>query len=688
MGINSKFRIRVSIRNKIFIPFLFIILPILVGGYIFFYRNSEEQVIGEIRDKAEFKTEIIAKSIGNIGNKALAMASGFASLPEIDAAYAMTNEAEGRRAVRRITAVYIDTIKKNTGIKSLKVHYHKPPARSFVRVWRKPGENDGGDDLTGFRYSVLDISAHHRPITTLEVGRGGFEIRGISPVMKGETYLGSVEVLFELVEIYSIIEKKDILSIFLHEKQAALVNEKSAVSLFKKMGNYMFTGSSNGNILPGHITPESLQRSEKGNVTERTGEYFSTYQSLKDYKGNLVGALVISTDISGELGELRSNNITLIVILSAVFLLTLLSMSLLIRKIHDSIVRVTNTFGSVAQGDLTHDLEVRSLDEVGDLTSNYNAVLVKISGVLKEIRIVSDSLVENMVRLSASTGNLSENLQSQAASVEEISATTEEVASGMVNVAQSAEEQYENLRELIRLMDSLSGTINDINARMHETSVMAGGIAGEAQKGEATMKDMADAMKNVKNSSGEMNNIISIINDISDKINLLSLNAAIEAARAGDAGRGFAVVADEISKLAEQTSSSIGEIDRLIKGNEKDIDRGIGRMNETYGLMSRIIGSVDSIRQAIESHSVHTELQMKIKNETVDKAGQVIEKSDRIRMSTVEQKVAIDEVARSISNINQMIQLNSGEAEGIVSAGKEISSITDKLKTMMGFFKV
>ena len=102
-----------------------------------------------------------------------------------------------------------------------------------------------------------------------------------------------------------------------------------------------------------------------------------------------------------------------------------------------------------------------------------------------------------------------------------------------------------------------------------------------------------------------MQNIVGIINDISDKINLLSLNAAIEAARAGDAGRGFAVVADEISKLADQTAHSIKEISDLIQENETEISRGTENVRASVEMISQIISGVNVISEFINSPSAH-----------------------------------------------------------------------------------
>jgi methyl-accepting chemotaxis protein len=123
-------------------------------------------------------------------------------------------------------------------------------------------------------------------------------------------------------------------------------------------------------------------------------------------------------------------------------------------------------------------------------------------------------------------------------------------------------------------MDELSGSINQVYDTVSEAADLSKRIAADARSGDASMQSMNRSMINVSQSSNDMKNILNMISDISDHINLLSLNAAIEAARAGEAGRGFAVVADEVSKLADQTASSIKEIEKLINLNTTEIQSG------------------------------------------------------------------------------------------------------------------
>jgi len=137
-------KIKLKIREKLLIPLIGLMLPLLIGGFILFSVISQKRVLTDIQNMSDYKMELIQGEIRNIALKSLAMASSFASIEGIEKAYAMKNEAEGRNLIRELTAGYIENLVENTGLKSIKAHYHKPPAKSFIRVWRKPGEKDGG----------------------------------------------------------------------------------------------------------------------------------------------------------------------------------------------------------------------------------------------------------------------------------------------------------------------------------------------------------------------------------------------------------------------------------------------------------------------------------------------------------------------------------------------------------------
>jgi len=195
-------------------------------------------------------------------------------------------------------------------------------------------------------------------------------------------------------------------------------------------------------------------------------------------------------------------------------------------------------------------------------------------------------------------------------------------------------------------------------------------------------------MKKITESSNKVSDIVGIIDDISNRINLLSLNAAIEAARAGEAGRGFAVVADEISKLADQTATSINDIDSLIKKNKDEISNGIKNVIDTVDNIGSVIEGVESINNMMGGIFSDMERQQAA-NESVNKsAEELMIRSDEVKNATGEQRTAVAEVMKSVTSMNELIQASAAGAEEMSANVNKLASMAENLKNRVNFFKV
>jgi len=307
--------------------------------------------------------------------------------------------------------------------------------------------------------------------------------------------------------------------------------------------------------------------------------------------------------------------------------------------------------------------------------------------LLHSISSISEKLALSSSQMSETTDSFSENAQNQAAAAEEITATVEEISAGVENVAESAKDQMNKMEGLTERLDELSEQISGMGNMIKNTLEMTEGISKEAQVGEASLKQMDDNMLSMKKRSQEMADIISIINDISDQINLLSLNAAIEAARAGDAGRGFAVVADEISKLADQTSSSVKDIGSLIKAGEDETVKGSDSLNKTVVSLSTIIEGVNKINSMVDGMSGFMASQLETNQLVNNEALSARDRSEEIKNAAVEQKTATSEIVRSISTINELTQANAAGAEDMSANADAISIIARDLNDRVEVFE-
>jgi len=290
----------------------------------------------------------------------------------------------------------------------------------------------------------------------------------------------------------------------------------------------------------------------------------------------------------------------------------------------------------------------------------------------------SENIYNATADMSGAITIFSENTESQAAATEEVTASIEEITGGADNVANNATEQHKSLLALASTMDKLSRLIKKMGDEITGSLEIIEQTSSKAKSGEKSLNIMNESMTKISGSSQQMTGIIEIINDIPDRINLLSLNAAIEAARAGDSGRGFAVVADEISKLADQTASSIKEISDLIRTNESEISHGTENVSKAVQTINLIITDIATISGKISSLSESMKLQIN-ENEIVNKSAEHVRiRSEDILNAMNEQKLAIAEIAKTIGNINELAQNNTSRIEEMAESSKSLVNMVQK----------
>ncbi|HNX23073.1 MAG TPA: methyl-accepting chemotaxis protein [Spirochaetota bacterium] len=359
-----------------------------------------------------------------------------------------------------------------------------------------------------------------------------------------------------------------------------------------------------------------------------------------------------------------------------------------IRDIMKSFRLFSSGFKKIAEGDLTTKIDSSGDDEFGRLAFSFNSFVKQVREVVNEILDMSAQLASSSEELASTSLSFSENAQSQAASSEEVTATIEEISAGMDGVAVGAQQQSGRLDSLVKIREELNLEVQKMQERINITLKLSENIAGRAMDGETSLKNMDGSIQKIGKSSGEVTNIVQIINEISEKINLLSLNAAIEAARAGDSGRGFAVVADEISKLADQTARSIKDIDSLIKANEVEIQSGLVNVKSTVDIITVIIHGVSEISTMMHSINDVMDEQIDINKRANNEMLQVKQRSDEIKHSSEEQKIATEEIAKSIADISHITQTTASGAEEMTANAEEIAGMADRLKARVDYFNV
>ena len=349
--------------------------------------------------------------------------------------------------------------------------------------------------------------------------------------------------------------------------------------------------------------------------------------------------------------------------------------------------RCRQLIDEMGNGNLSVEFTGVTNDEIGIIMNTLNDFISRLRDVIRNIQGIAHEMASSAEEMSSAALSFSENAQNQAASAEEGSATSEEVASGVEHIADGAERQLASLNALIGEINELAGSITEMGERIEQTVHINEDISRKATSGDEALRTMNASMQRITDSSHEMTNIVKIISDISEQINLLSLNAAIEAARAGEAGRGFAVVADEISKLADQTASSIKEIDKYIKSSNDEVGRGMANASSTSQLIMSIIQGVAQISGMMAELADRMRRQTAINRSVTENAETVRNRAEEISLATDEQKRAMDEIVRTITHINELTQANASGAEEMAGNTEGLASMAEALKASIDFFR-
>ena len=278
------------------------------------------------------------------------------------------------------------------------------------------------------------------------------------------------------------------------------------------------------------------------------------------------------------------------------------------RELLDSIVGVSSALGELSQGHLDVDLTRMHVDEsevgrmVGALQymeNNFNDMISEISNVLESMaqgnyRVdVNKEYVGDFFKIKESLLDIVDETKKVLATIQitaqEIDSGSEQMAKAAMDLAEGSTVQSQMVQEVAEMVNKMAVSLEDKAKEAEETVKMAEGAAAVMMDGNAKMQELKEAIGEIEKCSNEIHNIIGTIEDIANQTNLLSLNASIEAARAGDAGRGFAVVAEQVKNLAEESANAAGETKKLIETTVAAVRKGISFADVTAESMNSVI---------------------------------------------------------------------------------------------------
>jgi methyl-accepting chemotaxis protein len=475
-----------------------------------------------------------------------------------------------------------------------------------------------------------------------------------------------------------------------------------------------------GSLYSGHTdaVEDAVRRGEKIRVAEYS-ENLKTELELIIYpftisETGVSWALMLGTERSVILEEVSSMRIFTIILAAVAVILAALIIFFVSGSITTPIIKVALTLKDISEGegDLTKSIVYKSKDEIGDLARYFNATLEKIRKLVTTIKKqaialfdVGNELASNMTETAAAINEITANIQSikgrvinQSASVTETNATMDQITTNIDKVSEHIEHQSSSVAQSSSAIEEMLANIQSVTQTLIKNTENVKNLATASEVGRTGLQEVAADIQEIARESEGLLEINAVMENIASQTNLLSMNAAIEAAHAGEAGKGFAVVADEIRKLAEssgeqsKTISTVlkkikGSIDKITKSTDEvlnkfeAIDSGVKTVSDQEGNIRNAMEEQSTgSQQILEAISQLNDITQMVKDgstEMLEGSREVIQEGKNLEMVTQEITDGMNEMATGADQINiavsQVNNISGKNKENIEILVKEVS---------------
>jgi methyl-accepting chemotaxis protein len=360
--------------------------------------------------------------------------------------------------------------------------------------------------------------------------------------------------------------------------------------------------------------------------------------------------------------EGNSSTVTITAITVTAIIISIALFLIFLRLIIRSIQALRSQLDNIAQGegDLTQRIPVAVEDDLGQLAKSFNKVLENLQGMIGSIQTLSRDLGQGATELASAARDNNEGVASQTDSISMVATAINEMQSAIEEVAGNASRAAEITREADAKGQNSAEIIRNSSKQVHR-------LAAQISKAVGVIRKLSDDSDNITS-------VLDVIRGIAEQTNLLALNAAIEAARAGEQGRGFAVVADEVRTLAQRTQQSTEDIQTMITSLQSGVSDVVSVM-ET--------GS----KEAAETEKLATEAEQELQA-ILEAIANITDVNTSVASATEEQTQVVDEINRSITDINDLAAASAERSRAIDGISKSLEGYASELEQQAGRFRV